>query len=145
MVAPHITSAAVQRHVAVLDLSDGRSMVVPLPEMVRDAPKQLRRHWVVVGGGAAIHWPGIGEDLALEEALKTPPPSKNPIPRPTYEAVRNAMSRAQIQAWKDWKAREHEPRALRIPDLYCAWRRLERLEKDFEKLAARSPRHRTSW
>lgn len=72
MVALRITAAEVQRHVAVLDLSDGRSVVVPLPETVRVAPKQLRRRWVVIGDGAGIHWPGIGEDLVLDEALEPP-------------------------------------------------------------------------
>lgn len=67
-----ITAAEVQRHVAVLDLSDGRTIVVPLPEMVRVAPKQLRRHWVIIGDGAGIHWPRIGDDLVLDEMLEPP-------------------------------------------------------------------------
>lgn len=70
MVAPHITDAEVQRHVAVLDLSDGRSVVVPLPEVVRVAPKSLRRHWEIIGDGTGIHWPAIGQDLLLEEAFE---------------------------------------------------------------------------
>jgi hypothetical protein len=73
MKEPRITAAEVQRHVAVLDLEDGRSVVVPLPETVRVAPKQLRRRWVVVGDGAGLHWPGIGEDLILAEVLEHPP------------------------------------------------------------------------
>lgn len=139
-----ITVAKVQRHVAVLDLSDGRSMVVPLPEMVRVAPKQLRRRWVVIDG-ACIHWPGIGEDLVLDEVLETPPMST--IRRPTYTMVRNAMGRAACLAEEDLRASERSARSapldtpLRIPDLFCAWHRQRRMYADFQALAATKLKH----
>jgi hypothetical protein len=54
---------------------DGRSISVPLawyPRLLNASPKQ-RKNWQISGGGYAIHWPDIDEDLSSEGLLRGAP------------------------------------------------------------------------
>ena len=56
----------------VVDLMDGRTIVVPLawyPRLANATPEQ-RNHWQLAGGGYGIHWPDIDEDLSTEGLLR---------------------------------------------------------------------------
>lgn len=58
-----------------VDLMDGRSISTPLawfPRLLHATPEQ-RSHWQVSGGGYAIHWPEIDEDLSTEGLLRGAP------------------------------------------------------------------------
>lgn len=61
----------------VVALCDGRTLSVPLrwfPRLSRARPVQ-RRHWVLLGRGAGIHWPLLDEDLSVAGLLRgTPAP-----------------------------------------------------------------------
>lgn len=59
----------------VVDLMDGRTIAVPLawyPRLFNATPEQ-RAHWELAGGGYAIHWPDIDEDLSTEGLLRGAP------------------------------------------------------------------------
>jgi len=61
--------------VLVVDLLDGRTISVPLtwyPRLLSATPEQ-RANWRVAGGGFAIHWPDVDEDLSTEGLLHGAP------------------------------------------------------------------------
>jgi hypothetical protein len=54
-----------------VDLSDGRSVSVPLAWFPRlqAASRRERSHWRLIGGGEGIHWPDLDEDISVEALL----------------------------------------------------------------------------
>ncbi len=54
-----------------VDLSDGRSIAVPLawyPRLLH-ASKEERAQWRLTGRGQGIHWPALDEDISVEGLL----------------------------------------------------------------------------
>ena len=54
-----------------VELSDGRTIVVPLvwfPRLLHGTPDE-RAKWELNGGGAGIHWPALDEDISVEGLL----------------------------------------------------------------------------
>jgi hypothetical protein len=54
-----------------VDLSDGRSITVPLswyPRLSQALPRH-RNQWKLQGGGHGIHWPFLDEDISVENIL----------------------------------------------------------------------------
>ena len=63
-----------------LDLSDGRSVSVPLgwyPRLTCATPKE-RDGWVLIGGGSGVHWPEVDEDVSVASLLAGRPSSERP-------------------------------------------------------------------
>ncbi|HEY4759399.1 MAG TPA: DUF2442 domain-containing protein [Thermoguttaceae bacterium] len=63
----------------IVDLTDGRSITVPLawfPRLLHATAAQ-RKNWELIGEGEGIHWPLIDEDLSVAGLLRgTPAPPK---------------------------------------------------------------------
>jgi hypothetical protein len=58
-----------------VDLSDGRTIIVPLlwfPRLVHGRPGE-RKHWRLIGQGKGIHWPDLDEDISVENLLTGKP------------------------------------------------------------------------
>jgi len=55
----------------IVDLSDGRTITVPLAWFPRLAHWTLaeRANWGLIGGGVGIHWPDLDEDISVESLL----------------------------------------------------------------------------
>jgi hypothetical protein len=55
----------------VVQLSDGREIRVPLEfyPKLKNATKQQRENYKLIGLGTGIHWPDIDEDLTVEGLL----------------------------------------------------------------------------
>src|SRR5947209_1183250 len=54
-----------------VDLSDGRTIVVPLawyPRLLH-ATRPERNRWRLIGGGAGIHWNDLDEDISIDGLL----------------------------------------------------------------------------
>ena len=54
-----------------VDLTDGRTIAVPLPwypRLVHGTPEE-RNHWRLIGQGEGIHWPDLDEDISVENLL----------------------------------------------------------------------------
>ncbi len=54
-----------------VDLTDGRTVVVPLawyPRLVHGS-RQERNRWRLIGRGVGIHWPDLDEDISVEGLL----------------------------------------------------------------------------
>lgn len=55
----------------VIDLTDGRSVAVPLawyPRLALGTPAE-RSNWRLIGRGEGIHWPNLDEDIGVEGLL----------------------------------------------------------------------------
>ena len=65
-------------HNLTVERMNGRMISVPLawyPRLLRATPAQ-RAEWEVAGGGYAIHWPAVDEDLSTEGLLRGAPAAK---------------------------------------------------------------------
>ncbi len=52
----------------IVDLSDGRTLSVPLawyPRLWHGTPEE-RNNWRLIGSGEGIHWPDLDEDISVE-------------------------------------------------------------------------------
>jgi hypothetical protein len=51
----------------VVHLEDGRSLTVPMEwfPRLRDATKEQRLHYELVGRGLAVHWPDLDEEISV--------------------------------------------------------------------------------
>jgi hypothetical protein len=64
-------SVSVTDDTLAVDLSDGRTISVPLawfPRLMR-ATQRERDKWRFVAGGEGIHWPDLDEDVSVEGLL----------------------------------------------------------------------------
>jgi hypothetical protein len=55
----------------IVDLVDGRTVTVPVqwyPRLANGTPAE-RRNWRLIGRGEGIHWPGLDEDIGVEDLL----------------------------------------------------------------------------
>lgn len=61
------TAVTVQDKQIVVELSDGRTIIVPLlwyPRLVHGTTKE-RKNWRLIGQGDGIHWPDLDEDISV--------------------------------------------------------------------------------
>ena len=66
-----VSAVTVTADTLCLELSDGRSLSVPLawfPRLLHGTPEE-RGHWELIGRGSGIHWPDLDEDISLEGLL----------------------------------------------------------------------------
>ncbi len=64
----------------VVDLSDGRSISVPVawyPRLLHATPQE-RNNWRLVGRGEGIHWPDLDEDISVRNILEGGPSNESP-------------------------------------------------------------------
>ena len=57
--------------VLIVDLSDGRTVSVPLawfPRLLHGTPEE-RNKWRLIGDGEGIHWPDLDEDISVENLI----------------------------------------------------------------------------
>jgi len=68
---PNVEGVAVTDDTLGVDLSDGRTISVPLawyPRLLH-ATTQERNNWRPIGNGQGIHWEDIDEDISVEGLL----------------------------------------------------------------------------
>jgi hypothetical protein len=66
-----IEEVAVSEDTLTVELSDGRSLRVPLawyPRLYYGTPSE-RNNWRFIGQGVGIHWPALDEDLSVDGLL----------------------------------------------------------------------------
>ena len=71
MEVPFAQDVRVTEDTLSVDLSDGRSLSVPLawfPRLVHGSPRE-RRNWRLIGQGEGIHWPDLDEDVSVAGLL----------------------------------------------------------------------------
>lgn len=68
---PYAEDVKISEDTLTVDLSDGRTISVPLswfPRLVH-ATKEERNNWRLIGKGYGIHWDSIDEDISVEGLL----------------------------------------------------------------------------
>jgi hypothetical protein len=77
---PFATAARVARGRLIVELRDGRTLLVPLQLIpgFTELPRRAVSTCEVVGGGVAIHFPAIDEDVGVENLLR---PELTLVPR----------------------------------------------------------------
>lgn len=65
---PKATNVSVSDHTVTVDLSDGRTISVPITWYPRLATgtSDERGNWRLIGSGEGIHWPDLDEDISVE-------------------------------------------------------------------------------
>jgi hypothetical protein len=72
---PAVTTIVVTDDTLTVDLSDGRTLSVPLawfPRLLHGSTAE-RQHWQLIGQGVGIHWPELDEDISVEGLLAGQP------------------------------------------------------------------------
>lgn len=98
---PGATAIIVTEDTLTAELSDGRSISVPLvwyPRLVY-ATMTERNNWQLRPDGQHIHWPDLDEDISVEGMLAGWPSQESP------------------QSLRQWLAAKKEGRGLTLPDL----------------------------
>ena len=68
---PSAVAVTVTEDLLTVDLSDGRTISVPLawfPRLTHGTPKE-RSNWRLIGSGEGIHWPDLDEDISVASLL----------------------------------------------------------------------------
>jgi hypothetical protein len=71
MKIPNAERVTVTEDTLSVDLSDGRTISVPLawfPRLLQSTPEE-RNNWRLIGKGLGIHWEDIDEDISVEGLL----------------------------------------------------------------------------
>ncbi len=70
-IEPRIKNVQVTEETITADLTDGRTISVPLAWSWRlsDATLEQRNHFEMIGDGQGVHWPDIDEDISAEGML----------------------------------------------------------------------------
>ena len=69
--ATKIQSVSATEDALTVDLTDGRTISVPLawyPRLLYGTPEE-RNNWRLVGDGEGIHWPDLDEDISAENLI----------------------------------------------------------------------------
>ena len=72
---PNAENVSVAEDSLSVDLSDGRTISVPLawfPRLLHATPEE-RKKWRLIGKGQGIHWEDIDEDISVEGLLAGKP------------------------------------------------------------------------
>ena len=65
---PRAVNVKVTKDTLAVELSDGRTISVPLqwyPRLVYATPEE-RKNWRLIGNGEGIHWEDLDEDISVE-------------------------------------------------------------------------------
>ena len=97
MEVPFAQNVTVSSDTLCVDLSDGRSISVPLawyPRLLR-ATSQERKHWRLIGRGLGIHWEDLDEDISVEGLLAGKPSGESQTSFSSWLARRSSRLTAR--------------------------------------------------
>jgi len=78
---PNAENVTITEDTLAVDLSDGRTISVPLtwfPRLVHASPAE-RDNWRLIGKGQGIHWEDIDEDISVEGLLVGKPSGESQV------------------------------------------------------------------
>lgn len=76
-----VRHAVVTEDTLTVDLTDGRTISIPLawfPRLLHGTPEE-RNHWRLIGKGEGIHWPGLDEDISVENLVLGKPSGESQV------------------------------------------------------------------
>jgi hypothetical protein len=88
---PRAEDVEVTEDTLTFDLSDGRTISVPLewfPRLLNATPRE-RNNWRLIGRGHGIHWEDIDEDISVEGLLAGRPSGES------QESFKNWLNQRQ--------------------------------------------------
>ena len=104
MKVPFAETVTVSVDTLCVDLSDGRSISVPLawyPRLLRASAAE-RKRWRLIGRGSGIHWEDLDEDISIEGLLVGKPSGESQASfsnwlgnRPSRPTTRSTRTRAK--------------------------------------------------
>jgi hypothetical protein len=89
---PLATGIAVTDDTLTVDLSDGRTVSLPLdwyPRLLH-ATSEERGHWRLVARGEGVHWPDLDEDISVASLVAGQPSSEGAASLQRWLAARKA-------------------------------------------------------
>ena len=89
---PSAESVTVTENTLSVDLSDGRTISVPLawfPRLQHASPEE-RKNWKLIGKGRGIHWEEIDEDISVEGLLAGRPSGESQASFKKWLAARSS-------------------------------------------------------
>lgn len=93
---PAATRAQINDDTLSVDLSDGRSISVPLawyPRLSHGTPDE-RDNWRLIGNGGGIHWRDLDEDISVENLLAGQPSTESQTSFKRWLAQRTGIATA---------------------------------------------------
>ena len=90
-----VESVTVTQDTLTVRLADGRTLSVPLawyPRLQHGSVKE-RKRWRLIGRGEGIHWPGLDEDISVENLLSGNPSGESQESFKQWLAGRKAEAR----------------------------------------------------
>jgi hypothetical protein len=96
---PFAKSARVSKDALTVDLTDGRTISVPLawyPRLLHGTLPE-RVVWQLIGNGAGIHWPALDEDISVEGLLAGRPSGESQASFAKWLEQRKAIRPRGIQ------------------------------------------------
>ena len=93
IVIPAAESVTVTNDTLAVELSDGRSISVPLawfPRLVHATPAE-RKNWRLIGRGRGIHWEILDEDISIDGLLSGKPSGESQASFKKWLAARNSV------------------------------------------------------
>ena len=89
---PLATGVAVTDDTLTVDLSDGRTLSVPLAWFPRllHATSQERGNWKLVARGQGVHWPDVDEDISVGSLIAGRPSGESAASLQRWLAGRKA-------------------------------------------------------
>ena len=91
---PEAEAVAVSGDTLTAELSDGRTISVPLdwyPRLIHATPEE-RGNWRLIGRGEGIHWPDLDEDVSVEGLIAGHPSAEGPQSFSRWLKARHAPS-----------------------------------------------------
>jgi hypothetical protein len=89
---PAAETVTVTEDTLTVELSDGRSLSVPLawfPRLVHATPTE-RKSWRLIGRGHGIHWNKLDEDISVESLLAGKPSGESQASLKKWLSVRRS-------------------------------------------------------
>lgn len=95
---PTAETASVTEDTLSVDLSDGRTIAVPLawfPRLLHASPAE-RKNWRLIGRGQGIHWEELDEDISVEGLLTGRPSGESQASFKRWLESRSARSEKRV-------------------------------------------------
>ena len=89
---PHAENVTVRADTLYVELSDGRTLSVPLdwyPRLLHSSPEE-RKNWRLIGRGRGIHWEELDEDISVAGLLAGRPSGESQLSFKKWLATRTS-------------------------------------------------------
>ena len=89
---PHAENVTVRADTLYVELSDGRTLSVPLdwyPRLLHSSPEE-RKNWTLIGRGRGIHWEDLDEDISVAGLLAGRPSGESQLSFKKWLATRTS-------------------------------------------------------